>query len=122
MTTALDLTLPGDVKALLDTLGAAATLTRNVRTYDPATADSSVATTNYSVKATPPAPHRRGFGPVDLASRAQLTTIVAASGLAISPAAGDVITFPDGSYVVESVVRYASGDAAAAWQLDVVGN
>lgn len=121
MTTALDLTLPGEVKTLLDTFGAAATLTRNAHTYNPATAKTTSVATNYSVKATPPAPHRRGFGPGDLATTARLTTVVAASGLAISPAAGDLIAFPDGSYVVEAVVRYASGDAVAAWQLDLVG-
>lgn len=122
MTTALDLTLPGEVKTLLDTLGAAATLTRYARTYDPTKAEAVAVATNYSVKATPPSSHRRGFEPARTNTRASLYTLVAASGLAISPAAGDVIAFPDGSYVVESVVRYASGDAVAAWQLDVVGN
>lgn len=122
MTTALDLRIPGRVKAIIDRLGAAATLTRNAHTYNPATAKTTSVATNYSVKATPPAPHRRGFEPAGTSARATLQSLVAAYGLAVTPAPGDLLAFDDGTYVVESVVRIASGDAAAAWQLDVVGN
>lgn len=121
MTTALDLTLPPDVVALLSTLGAAATLVSTTGVYDPATGIETRTATSYSVKATPPT-HRRAFGPETTVPGARLQTLIAGHGLAVVPRAGDVVTFPDGSYVVEAVVRYASGDAVAAWALDLVGN
>lgn len=121
MSTALDLDLVPAVKELIDALGGTATLARESHSYDPATGEdaSEVPATTYTVKATPPAPDRKNYPSTTVEARRNLTTLLAASGLAITPSVGDRLSFAAGTFVVIAVVRIQSGDDVCAWQLEV---
>ena len=121
--TLLDTPLRKTVKTIIDLLGADATLTRNddlIGTgYDPTTGvEPSTEDVEYSVKMTPPEPFSIKDVDGTLVKQEDLTTLLAAKGLAITPSKHtDKLTFNGTQYVIMGVDPIHSGQQVAAWQL-----
>lgn len=120
MSTTVDLRLVPKVKALIERYGAAAQLVRPAQDYDPSIATTaSERNDTYSVKATPPSPFKKGFLGGETSDHSGLSTLVAASGLAIVPKAGDRFVLGAASYRVVTVGPIHSGDDVCAYLLEV---
>ena len=119
MTTALDLRIPGRVKSIIDRLGAAATLTQRADGYDLTKGTNEGGSVGHAVKATPPAPFRRGFEAGSSVVGAALSTFVAANGLSVEPRSGDLFSLGSRTYRVVAVLPIHSGDAVAAYELEL---
>lgn len=120
MTGALDTTARNTASRLLAKFGKAMTLTRAAGTYDLATGTTTPGTPQTaSVNGYPDATYRKlgqTYG-AELVQAGDLDVMVAAKGLAFTPAPGDQLSWGSEVYKVQQVKPTYSGEQVALYNL-----
>lgn len=117
MTTRLDTTLVPRVAEIVARFGVAAVLDARVPVVDWSTGVTRTTAVNVDIVATPPTPKRTRFDDGSVVRASALETIVAAQGLATTPAVGMSVTFGSDVYRIVEVAAYQTGDLVAAYEL-----
>lgn len=120
MVTALDLTLPATALAVLTEFGKNVTFSvTSGGTNSPSTgAVTGATTTTYTVKAYP-YPYEARYVDGDVVQVGDAKLILAASGLAFTPAPGQSVTIDAAVWRVIAANAIYSGELVAAWELQV---
>lgn len=110
----------GVAKSLIGKFGTSATLRREGRTFDVSTRRNTVSNTDYAVKMTPPQPYNKGRKGDTVVEVGELTTMIAADGLAIVPnTTTDKIVYGGTVWQILKSDPIVSGDQTAAYQLRI---
>ena len=116
----LDALFPGLAARLIDQFGATASLETVTKSDDLATGKVTESVSARSVKITPPEPFTVGLIDGTLVEAGDMTTLVAAQALTAAPAANrDRLVFASERWQVVAVAPIYSGDAAAAYRLQL---
>ena len=116
----LDALFPGLAARLIDQFGATASLETVTKTDDLATGKVAETVSAASVKITPPEPFTIGLIDGSLVKAGDMTTLVAAQSLSTVPTANrDRLVFAAEIWQIVAVAPIYSGDAAAAYRLQL---
>lgn len=116
----LDTVFPGLAARLIDQFGATASLEMVSKTDDLVTGKVTESISAKNVRITPPEPFSVGLIDGTLVEAGDMSTLVAAEGLAASPVANrDRLVFADEAWQIVSIDPIYSGELAAAYRLQL---
>lgn len=117
MTGALDTRARSLALSAISRFGRAATWTVVTNSFDPSTRRSSPTETSHAVTISPPSPFAIELVDGVTIQASDVAVMIAASGLAFTPAIGDRVTTGSVSYRVVAVSPVASGELIAAYEV-----
>jgi hypothetical protein len=117
MATLLDTRMRATAERLIAQYGKAMTLRRQVEgTYNPATANASIGTSDYAVIAVVSTPSNAMLA-AGLAQASDLVVMLAAKPLLIEPAVGDILIVDGAAWRILYVRAMFSGEQIATYEL-----